>query len=69
MKSVVKGDSMDCECLARKQDEVDAARVVLDDAIKAKAKKELLKRLDHIRQLARHKDFEEIDKLLKAGYV
>ena len=60
---------MNSECLARKQGEVDAARLALDEAIKAKTKKELLKKLDHIRQLARHKDFAEIDKLLKAGYV
>ena len=60
---------MDCECLARRQGEVDAARVVLDEAIKAKTKKELLKRLDHIRQLARHKEFAETDKLLESGYV
>jgi len=60
---------MNRECLARKQGEVDAARVVLDEAIKAKTKKELLKKLDHIQQLARHKDFAEIDKLLQSGYV
>jgi uncharacterized protein YpiB (UPF0302 family) len=60
---------MDRECLARKQGEVDAARVVLDEAIRAKTKKELLKRLDHIQELARHRDFEEIDRLLQSGYV
>lgn len=60
---------MNCKCPARKQGEVEASRVVLDESIKAKTKKELLKRLDHIQELARHQEFEKIDKLLQNGYV
>lgn len=41
----------------------------MDEATKTKTKKELLKRLDHIQELARHKEFEEIDRLLQTGYV
>ena len=60
---------MNSECLAHKQREVNASRVVMDEATKTKTKKELLKRLDHIQELARHKEFEEIDRLLQTGYV
>lgn len=55
--------------MARKQVEFDAAPLVLDEAVKATVKREVLKKLDHIQQLARQKDFAEIERLLQSGYV
>lgn len=55
--------------MARKQVEFDAAPLALDEAVKATVKREVLKKLDHIQQLARQKDFAEIERLLQSGYV
>ena len=60
---------MNSECLAREQGEVNAAGAVSNEAVKVRSKRELLRRLDHIQHLARHKEFDEIKRLLQAGYV
>jgi hypothetical protein len=49
--------------------EVDATRAVSNEAVRVKNKRELLRRLDHIQHLARHKEFDEIKRLLQTGYV
>lgn len=41
---------------------------VLDDSLED-FKNELIKRLDHIQQLAKQKNYAEIEKLLEEGYV
>jgi len=33
------------------------------------AKREIIRRLDHIQQLAKQKNYAEIEKLLEKGYV
>lgn len=60
---------MNPQSVARKQVEFDAAPLALDEAVKATVKREVLKKLDHIQQLARQKDFAEIERLLQSGYV
>lgn len=60
---------LDQEYIMRKQGEVDAIRLTLHEANRAKNKKELIKRLDHIQNLAKQKNYVEIEKLLQASYV
>lgn len=60
---------MNSECLAHDVGEVDATRAVSNEAVRVKNKRELLRRLDHIQHLARHKEFDEIKRLLQTGYV
>jgi len=60
---------LDQKSIVRKQGEVDAVRLPFHEATKAKAKKELIKRLDHIQELAKQKNYSEIEKLLQECYV
>jgi hypothetical protein len=60
---------MNREYSAQKQSEVDTGAAVFNKATKAETKRELLKRLDHIQHLAWLSDFDEISRLLQAGYV
>jgi len=57
------------ESPARKQGEVDAVRLTLHEASRAKNKNELVKRLSHIQHLATQKNYVEIEKLLQESYV
>jgi hypothetical protein len=58
------------EPLTQKQGEVDLLfKLTPDEANRAKGKKELIKRLTRIERLAKQKNYAEIDKLLKSGYV
>lgn len=60
---------MNRESIMRKQGEVDAIKLTLHKAKRAKSKKELIKRLDYIQHLAKQKNYVEIEKLLQASYV
>jgi len=53
----------------RKQGEVDAVRLTLHETNKAKNKRELIKRLNHIQHLIKQKNYAEIERLLQESYV
>jgi hypothetical protein len=58
------------EPLAAKQGDVNLLfRLNPDEAVNARAKKELIKRLTHIERLAKQKNYAEIEKLLQENYV
>jgi hypothetical protein len=61
---------MEQEPLTRKQSEVDLLfKLAPDEGDRTRTKKELIKRLTHIEDLARQKNYAEIEKLLRENYV
>ena len=61
---------MEKEPSAEKQGDVNLLfRLNPDEAVNARGKKELIKRLTHIERLAKQKNYAEIEKLLQENYV
>jgi len=61
---------MEQERLTRKQGKVDLLfKLAPDEDDRTRTKRELIKRLTRIEDLARQKNYAEIDKLLKESYV
>ena len=61
---------LETEPLKEKQGEVGLLfRLNPDEAVNARDKKELIKRLTHIERLAKQKNYAEIEKLLQENYV
>jgi len=60
---------LDQQSITRKQGEVDAVRLSLHEANKAKTKKDIIRRLDHIQRLAKQKNYAEIERLLQECYI